>query len=102
MPSSMYLQPQDMINLAIPIIYMGDGGEIMSFDGEDKLIVQSFIDWGLEKPKWGAYKGYYRWWVCWTVQGTGYTRQTLVWGTGLGRPGKSCGGKRGEEGVLTL
>jgi hypothetical protein len=101
MPSSMYLEAQDMIDLAIPIIYMGSAGDTFSFEGEDKLIPQSQIDWEAEKPNRAAWKGYYQWWVCWTFQGTGYVKQTLVWGTGKGKPDKWKERGRKED-VLTV
>jgi hypothetical protein len=78
----MYLQGQDQIDLAIPIIYRGSAGDTVSFDDSDFLIIQSQIDWASQKPDRGVWKRYYRWWVCWTFQGTGYVRQTLVWGAG--------------------
>jgi len=57
--------------------YSGDGS--LSFDNNDILNFQNPITWGAEKPGMGEWTGYY---------GTGYVRQTLVWGTGVGKPGE--------------
>ncbi|KAI4624567.1 hypothetical protein J4E83_004242 [Alternaria metachromatica] len=86
---SVLLQPQDIVPLSIAqlaMTYSGDGS--LSFDNNDILNFQNPITWGAEKPGMGEWTGYYRWWVCFTYYGTGYVRQTLVWGTGVGKPGK--------------
>jgi len=86
---SVLLQPQDIVPLSIAqlaMTYSGDGS--LSFDSNDILNFQNPITWGAEKPEMGEWIGYYRWWVCFTYYGTGYVRQTLVWGTGVGKPGK--------------
>jgi hypothetical protein len=84
----MYLQSETLIDLAIPIIYRDTFGSTVSFDDQNFLVVQNQITWGSHHPTYGMWKGYYRWWVCWTFQGTGYTLQTLAWGTGEGKPGR--------------
>ena len=66
--------------------YNGDGS--LSFDNNDILNFQNPITWGAEKPGMGEWTGYYRWWICFTYYRTGYVRQTLVWGTGVRKPGK--------------
>ena len=89
---SVLLQPQDIVPLSIAqltMTYSGDGS--LSFDNNNILNFQNPITWGAEKPGMGEWTGYYRWWVCFTYYGTGYVRQTLVWGTGVGKPGKFGG-----------
>jgi hypothetical protein len=88
-PFSVLLQPQDFAALAIAQLAMtfsGDGK--LSFDKNDVLNYQNQITWDAERPARGEWKGYNRWWVCFTFYGTGYVRKTLVWGTGAGKPGK--------------
>jgi hypothetical protein len=91
-PCALIFESQDIVPLSIPIIAMTfNGDSSISFDKDDVMNVQSHIDWEAEKPARGEWKGYYRWWVCWTFQGTGYVRRTLVRGTGFGKPGKFAG-----------
>jgi hypothetical protein len=80
---------QNFVSLSIPVLVMTFGGDnSISFDKDDFMNVQTSVEWDAEKPSRVDYKGYYRWWVCYTFQGTGYVRQTLAWGTGVGKPGK--------------
>jgi hypothetical protein len=52
----MYFQAQDMIDLAISIIYMNSFGEKISFNKDDFLAVQSIVDWDSQRPDFGACK----------------------------------------------
>ena len=85
----MAFETQTIVDLAIPIIKRGFNGEnVLSFDAHDYMTKQDCVEWGPEKPERGEWKGYYRWWVCWTFHGTGYVRRNLVWGAGEGKPGE--------------
>lgn len=88
-PVSVVFDTQNTVSLSIPILAMTFSGDSsISFDKDDFMNMQSSIDWDAEKPDRSESKGYYRWWICYTFQGTGYMRQNLVWGTGVGKPGK--------------
>ncbi|KIW00351.1 uncharacterized protein PV09_08063 [Verruconis gallopava] len=65
-------------NVAHPIFSPSEVGTAVAFDSKNLLNIQSYIDDTVTPPVAGAFKAYYRWYICMTYFG-GYTYQTLNW-----------------------
>lgn len=83
-PLGLYINPTT--NVALPLFY--PGGELattMSFDSNNLLNIQGYIDDTQNPPTSGDTVAYYRWYSC-TTYYTGYTYVTLAWVLGEGNP----------------
>jgi hypothetical protein len=86
-PSSVYFNYDPSTNYATPILQPGDGSNTQqfSFDGNDELLVQSYVDNTANPPKAGEWYGLKRWYACKTLFAS-YTYENLVWGLGAAKP----------------
>jgi hypothetical protein len=85
-PSSVYFNYDPSTDLTVPIITTGSSNpQRFSFNDQDELIVQSYIDWTADPPKYAGPIGLKRWFACKTYF-AGYQYENLVWGLGAREP----------------
>ncbi|EAT86011.1 hypothetical protein HBI56_023840 [Parastagonospora nodorum] len=86
-PSSAYFYYDSSTDSATPILTTGTPVDVqrMSFTDKDELILQGYIDWTANPPKYAGPYGLNRWYACQTYY-AGYQYTNLVWGLGAGKP----------------
>jgi hypothetical protein len=85
-PSSVRFFYDPSTNSAIPILETGDtNSQLLSFNNQDELIVQSSVNWTANPPTYTETYGLRRWFACKTYF-SGYQYENLVWGLGPENP----------------
>lgn len=86
-PSSARFSYDPATNVAIPILMPGsENPQLLAFDDQDRLNVQSSIDWAAAPPNsTRSTQALYRWYACQTYF-SGYSYENLVWGLGPEQP----------------
>jgi hypothetical protein len=85
-PSSVYFNYDPSTDSAVPILTPGsDRPQLLSFNDQDELTVQSYVQWTANPPKAGEQVGLKRWYACKTYF-AGYQYENLVWGLGNHKP----------------
>jgi hypothetical protein len=85
-PSSVYFDYDPSTNSATPILTTGSSQpQILAFNEFDELLVQSYVDWTADPPKYDGPVGLQRWYACKTYY-AGYQYENLVWGLGIAAP----------------
>ena len=85
-PSSVFFNYDPSTDSAVPILTTGSSNpQRFSFNDQDELIVQSYIDWTADPPTYAGPYGLKRWFACKTYY-AGYQYENLVWGLGAGKP----------------
>lgn len=85
-PSSVYFNYDPSTDSAVPILQTGDDRpQLLAFNDNDELIVQSYIDWAANPPKSTDTYGLKRWYAC-TTYFAAYQYENLVWGMGPNKP----------------
>jgi hypothetical protein len=86
-PSSVQFSYDPTTNYALPLLFPGtsQNTQTFSFDKNNLLNVQGYVNYKTSPPKAGDTKAYYRWYACQTYY-SGYEYPNLVWVLGEGEP----------------
>lgn len=82
-PSALDFFYDPITNFALPLLQPGYAGQTLSFDAEERLGVQGYVNYKTSPPTAGQTSTYYRWFACSTYF-SGYQYQSLVWALGDG------------------
>ncbi|KAH6628165.1 hypothetical protein F5144DRAFT_594244 [Chaetomium tenue] len=82
-PSALHFFYDPITNFALPLLQPGYSGQTLSFDAEERLGVQGYVNYKTSPPTSGQTSTYYRWFACFTYF-SGYQYQSLVWALGDG------------------
>lgn len=85
-PSSVFFNYDPSTDSATPILTPGSNQpQLLAFNSDNELIVQSSIDWTADPPNYTEPVGLQRWYACVTYY-AGYKYENLVWGLGAAKP----------------